>query len=97
MLKNVKTIKEEITMTEKQIYELTPAQDVPYLQCKYTLFKRVINILSSISLSEDIDFDVMKDAFNLVVERNDCLRIKFFKKYDFPEPDLPITNPLEFW
>lgn len=75
-----KTIKEEITMTEKQIYELTPAQDVPYLQCKYTLFKRVINILSSISLSEDIDFDVMKDAFNLVVERNDCLRIKFFKK-----------------
>ena len=31
-------------------------------------------------LDKKIDFDVMKDAFNLVVERNDCLRIKFFKK-----------------
>lgn len=66
--------------TEKQIYELTPSQDVSYLQCKYTLFKRVINILSSITLDKEIDFNLMKEAFNLVVERNDCLRIKFFKK-----------------
>ena len=67
-------------MEEKTIYELTPSQDVSYLQCKYTLFKRVINILSSITLDEEIDFEIMKNAFNLVVERNDCLRIKFFKK-----------------
>lgn len=67
-------------MIEKEIYELTPSQDVSYLQCKYTLFKRVINILSSVTFDKEIDFDVMKDAFNLVVERNDCLRIKFFKK-----------------
>ena len=67
-------------MKERKIYELTPAQDVPYLQCKYTLFKRVINVLSSITLEEEVDFELMKDAYNLVVERNDCLRIKFFKK-----------------
>ena len=65
---------------EKICYELSPSQDVSYLQCRYTLFKRVINILTSISLSEDVDFELMEKAFNRVVERNDCLRIKFFKQ-----------------
>ena len=86
-------------MKNKTIYELTPAQDVPYLQCKYTLFKRVINILSSITLDEDIDFDIMKDAFNKVLERNDCLRIKFFKKKGqllqyFDEPKVVENIPI---
>ena len=67
-------------MNERKIYELTPSQDVSYLQCKYTLFKRVINILSSVTLDEEIDFELMKKALNLIVERNDCLRIKFFKQ-----------------
>ena len=66
--------------TNKQYYELTPAQDVCYLQCKYSLFKRVINILSSITFTEEIDFDLMNQAYKLLVERNDCLRIKIFKK-----------------
>jgi len=67
-------------MKGKLCYELSPAQNVPYLQCRYTLFKRVINIISSITLSEDVDFELMEKAYNLVVERNDCLRIKFFKQ-----------------
>lgn len=67
-------------MKGKLCYELSPAQSVPYLQCRYTLFKRVINIISSITLSEDVDFELMEKAYNLVVERNDCLRIKFFKQ-----------------
>ena len=67
-------------MKEKACYELSPAQDVPYLQCKYTIFKRVINILTSITIEGEVDFDLMKKAYNIVVERNDCLRIKFFKK-----------------
>ena len=64
----------------KSYYALTPAQDVCYLQCKYTLFKRVINILSSITFTEEIDFDLMNQAYKLLVERNDCLRLKLFKK-----------------
>ena len=67
-------------MKGKLCYELSPAQNVPYLQCRYTLFKRVINIISSITLSEDVDFELMEKAYNLVVERYDCLRIKFFKQ-----------------
>lgn len=66
-------------MEDSICYELSPSQDVSYLQCKYTLFKRVINILSSITVSEAVDFDLMQKAFDLVVERNDCLRIQFFK------------------
>lgn len=67
-------------MKEKTCYELSPSQDVSYLQCRYTLFKRVINILPAITINYDVDFDLMEKAYNLVVERNDCLRIKFFKQ-----------------
>ena len=64
----------------KSYYTLSPSQDVSYLQCKYSLFKRVINILSSITFTEEVDFDVMNQAYKLLVQRNDCLRTKFFKK-----------------
>ena len=67
-------------MKDHRYYELTPAQDVAYLQCKYSLFKRVINILPSVTINEKVDFELMTKAFNLLVKRNDCLRIKFFKK-----------------
>ena len=67
-------------MTDKACYHLSPAQDVPYMQCTYSLYKRVINILSSIALDEEVDFELMDQAFKLLVERNDCLRIRFFKK-----------------
>ena len=66
--------------TEKTCYELSPSQDVSYLQCKYSLFKCVINILPAITIADDVDFDLMEKAYNIVVERNDCLRIKFFKR-----------------
>ena len=61
-------------------YGLSPSQDVSYLQCKYTLFKRVINILSSRTISGDVDLEIMNKAYKLLIERNDCLRIRFFKK-----------------
>ena len=67
-------------MTDKACYNLSLSQDVVYLQCKYSLYKRVINILSSITLAEEVDFELMDQAFKLLVERNDCLRIRFFKK-----------------
>ena len=71
--------RQENKMKETTCYELSPSQGVSYLQCRYTLFKRVINILTSITIDEDVDFALMEKAYNTVVERNDCLRIKFFK------------------
>lgn len=67
-------------MTDKPCYNLSLSQDVAYMQCKYSLYKRVINILSSITLDEEVDFQLMDQALQLLVERNDCLRIRFFKK-----------------
>ena len=67
-------------MADKSCYNLSLSQDVAYLQCKYSLYKRVINILSSITIDEEVDFELMEQAFKLLVERNDCLRIRFFKK-----------------
>ena len=67
-------------MTDNPCYDLSLSQDVAYLQCKYSLYKRVINILSSISIDDEVDFELMDQAFKLLVERNDCLRIRFLKK-----------------
>lgn len=64
----------------KVLYELTLAQEVPILQCKYTLFKRVINILASVETKAKIDIDLMEKAFNIAVERNDCTRLRFVKQ-----------------
>lgn len=67
-------------MKEKIYYELTPSQDVINLQCKYTLFKRVVNILFSATCDAPLKFTVLEKAYNKVVERNDCLRLHFTKK-----------------
>jgi len=67
-------------MEEKKYYQTTLAQDVVILQTKYCIDKRVVNILASMSSEKPLDFDTLDKAFNLVVERNDCLRIKFVKK-----------------
>ena len=67
-------------MTDKPCYKLNLTQDVAFMQCKYSIYKRVINILSSITFDEKVDFSLMEQAFKLLVERNDCLRIRFFKK-----------------
>ena len=49
-------------MENLELYELSPAQEVPALQCKYTLFKRVINILASITSEDELDFEI--EQFN---------------------------------
>ena len=92
----------EKVMEEIKFYDLNPSQEVSKLQCKYTLFKRVINILSSMSTTDKIDFDLMKTALNKVIERNDCLRIRFVKKdkklmqYFAPHQDLDFVPVLTF-
>jgi len=65
----------------KVLLNLTQSQLVCLSQCKYTLYKRVINILASVSLVEGgIDWNLMEKAFNIAVERNDCMRLRFVKQ-----------------
>ena len=63
-----------------KLYELNASQEVVKLQCKYTLYKRVINILTASVSEKPIDFEIMTQAFNKILERNDCLRLRFVKQ-----------------
>ena len=41
---------------KRNYYNLTPAQSVALMQCQFSLFKRVINILFSATLYEKVDY-----------------------------------------
>ena len=60
--------------------KLNYSQDIVTLQTKYSLFKRVLNIVFSLTIDGGFDKLLMTSAINKVIERNDCLRIRFIKK-----------------
>lgn len=63
-------------------YELTPAQDMINFMLKYSFFhKQVIQIPACVTVEKDFDFDLMKKAINVEIQRNDCMRIRFKKKH----------------
>ncbi len=65
----------------KPVYPLIPPQEMIQFMLKYSFFhKQVTQIPDSIIVSQRIDFDVMTEAFNIEIERNDCLRLVFFKQ-----------------
>ena len=65
----------------KLVYPLIPPQEMIQFMLKYSFFhKQVTQIPDSIIVSQKIDFDVMTEAFNIEIERNDCLRLVFFKQ-----------------
>ncbi len=62
-------------------YDLTPAQDMIQFMLKHSFFhKQVTQIPESMIVKKELDFDVMKKAVNIEIERNDCLRLRFFKE-----------------
>ena len=62
-------------------YDLIPAQDMIQFMLKHSFFhKQVTQIPESMIVKKKLDFDVMKKAFNIEIERNDCLRLRFFKE-----------------
>lgn len=65
---------------EKKLYQFNYSQDIVHLQTKFSLFNRVSNILFSMTFEAPFDETLMSQAFQLLVDRNDCLRLKFVKK-----------------
>lgn len=61
-------------------YSFNYSQDIVHLQTKFSLFKRVSNIIFSVSLDEGFNEDIMRQAIQLTVDRNDCLRLSFRKE-----------------
>ncbi len=62
-------------------YDLIPAQDMIQFMLKHSFFhKQVTQIPESMIVKKDLDFKIMEKAFNIEIERNDCLRLRFFKE-----------------
>lgn len=65
------------TPLPEKLYDLIPSQQTMYMMVKYSFHKQLVQIPISFSVEKDIDFSVLKKAFNIEIERNDCLRLRF--------------------
>ena len=90
-------------MAEIKYYPLTPPQEMIGVMLKYSFFhKQVVQIPTSIVTTRVIDFDLMKKAINIEIERNDSMRLRFVKKkgktlqYFIPEYKLTDIPVMEF-
>ena len=70
----MKNKKEPIT---QKLYSLIPSQQTMYLMVKYSLHKQLVQIPISVSVEKDLDFGVLKQAWNIEIERNDSLRLRY--------------------
>ena len=85
------------------VYDLIPPQEMIQFMLKYSFFhKQVTQIPESIIVEKELDFKLMEKAFNIEIERNDCLRLRFFKEggkikqHFIPEYKLENIPILEF-
>ncbi len=64
----------------KKLYGIIPSQECMYLMHRFSVHKQMAQIPTSFTLKTDLDFDVLRKAFNIMIERHDCLRLAFTKK-----------------
>ena len=69
-----------VNSDNKVLLGFNNSQDVINLQTKYTLFKRVVNIVFSVTCDNGFEPQLMTQALNKLFERNDCLRMTFVKE-----------------
>jgi len=85
---------------ERNLYELTnPQKSILSIEQAYP--ETNINCIGgTVRIFEKVDFDLLKQAFNLTVKKNDGLRIRLLKKDDntyqyfeaFEYEDYPVIN-----
>ena len=61
---------------DKKYYNLSAAQKILFLSQKYTIYKQVNNICTSVLVDCDLDYNTMKEAVNEAYKRNDAFRIR---------------------
>lgn len=82
--------------TEQKLYPLTAAQKLHFFTIKYCPKKQVLNIGISITIFDDIDFDILKQAIYKAYERCDAMRLRFkecddtVKQYIVPKEERDI-------
>lgn len=70
-------MKKNQKIIEGPLYDLIPSQQSMYLMVKYSFHKQLTQIPISFSVERDLDFGLLKRAFNIELMRNDSLRIRF--------------------
>lgn len=67
-------------MGNENLYGIIPSQDCMYLMHKFSLHKQMAQIPISFAIGMELDFALLQRALDIVIERNDCLRLAFVKK-----------------
>ncbi|MBQ4365995.1 MAG: hypothetical protein II804_06985 [Clostridia bacterium] len=62
------------------LYGLIPSQQTMYMMVRFSFHKQLVQVPTSFSVDRDIDFDLLTKAFNIEIERNDSLRVRFVKQ-----------------
>lgn len=65
-----------------KVYPLTNAQRLHYYCLKYCPKKQVLNIGSSLTIEQELDWNVLKEAIKEAVARCESMRIRFAKDSD---------------
>lgn len=68
--------------TEKKLYPLAASQRMHYFTLQYCPLKQVLNIGTSLTIENDIDFDVLKESIYEAYDRCESMRIRFCKDED---------------
>ena len=87
------------TRKNREVYPLIPPQEMINFMHTHALHKQVTQIPDAIIFDQEIDFAVLAQAVNVEIQRNDCMRIKFFRKNGkihqiFQEKLEPLSIPV---
>lgn len=66
----------------KRLYPLTSAQKLHFYTLKYCPKKQVLNIGTSLTIKEDINFDILKEAIYEAYSRCESMRLRFVTDLD---------------
>ena len=87
---------------QRTYYDICGSQALPLLQLRFSLHKECTQIIFYMIVNQKLDFELLKQAVNIEIERNDCLRIRFekqdkkLKQYFLPEFRLENIQVLDF-
>ena len=61
----------------KRLYPLTAAQRLHFFTLKYCPKKQVLNIGTSLTINEDINFNILKESIYEAYSRCESMRLRF--------------------
>lgn len=87
--------------TDITVYPLTSYQAALLKMLQISLHKNVLNVPLYMTIDQQLDFDLLRRAYVIEIERNDSLRLRFvkgikgYRQYfasEIPQPEIPIRD-----